>query len=135
MKIKDILEKEQNNHGKIYLYMDEDKAYCRIYEFSAYAVTRLFPSAKLEEEFSPELGVLLFTVRLPLRFMARHSLDYDADTVLDNDCIKIIPGGTYATYFTRWGKDFEKLKEQREIDCSTLGKGVLGCFHLAKDDE
>lgn len=116
---------EKSNRNMIYIYMDDD--YCMTYEFSAYLLTQLFDTLKLEEKRVPEAAEIFSFVRLPIQFIVDHFPGYNV--MVQDDYIRIVLDDPRCP---AWRNNFEELKMQQQKDNNVLGEAILGFFRLGE---
>lgn len=105
-----MLERENKNSNKIYLYAYSDAGdfLYNAYEFSAYLLTKLFDTLELKKEVKPESGITLYVVHLTPEFVVEQFLGPNATVgdlfikvVLDSPALCI-----------RWKGEFKELKNK-----------------------
>lgn len=128
MNMNEIIKKEEQNHGTIYLYVD--KVHCIAYEFSAYMLAQIFPSLELKREVVLEVGNVLFVIQLSFKSIIE--LFTDSVAVLGHGYIKIDLDALYSSRIIKWLNEFDILKNERDEDNSRLGTCRLGCLRLRK---
>lgn len=125
-----MLERENKNYNKIYLYMNSEKDLCNAYELSAYMLTRLFNTLELDEEVNRELVTILYVVRLSLQFVI-DQFSGDNVTVGDNFIKVVIDDPSRCI---QWKAEFAELKKQQQMDNCRLGKAIPGFARLGKQE-
>lgn len=110
MDIKKMLERENKNYNKIYLYADMERDLYNAYEFSAYLLTRKFDMLELQGEFKPETGTVLYIIRLTPEFVMEQF--FSSDTTVSDSYIKVILDEQ--KHCIQWKADFKEFKKQRQ---------------------
>lgn len=127
MDLERMIEKENTNRNRIFLYMADD-GFCLTYEFSAYLLTRLFDTLKLEEEKFPQAGAILYVARVSAGLVVEQFSG--TETTVGNNYIKVILDNEPRC--AQWRKEFDELKIQQQIDNNKLGEAILGFFRLSE---
>lgn len=124
----EILEREKGNYNKVYLYIDTENDLCYAYDFSAYLVTKLFETQKLETKEEVWMETVVYTLQLPLQFVADQ---FDAPhTLIDAQFIKFIIDRL--PHCIQWKFEFEELKMQREQSNVRNKRSFLDFFRFDK---
>lgn len=127
---KDMFEIEKHNFDKIYLYIDAENNLCYSYEFSAYLLTRLLNTLKLEENIEKELKTVSFFTQLSIQLAVDRF--FGSNTTVGDDCITVVLDDPNCCM--QWKLEFDDLKEkQRKVcNCNRIIKSILGFFHFVK---
>lgn len=121
MDIQEMLERENKNYNKIYLYADadtEDEEHFsyNAYEFSAYLLTKKFDTLELGREVEPATGAIVYVVRLSLEFVVEHF--FGSDTTVCDLYIRVMLDNPARCI--QWKADFKEFKKQRQRENSRL---------------
>lgn len=120
-----ILEREERNYNKIYLYIEAENDQCRAYDFSAYLITNLFEAQKLELREEADLETIIYTLQLPLQLVVEQ-FD-DNYTQVGEQFIKITIDNL--SRCIQWKLEFEELKMVQQSSIK-IKKPYLGFFRL-----
>lgn len=106
MDLTKILEKESKNVHYLYLYVDLKNDWFIAYEFSAYVLTQLFDTLKLEEEIDPNTGINIYFTRLPDQFVVEHS--YGRNALIGEEYIEVKLEDIHT--YAKWRVKFDEQK-------------------------
>lgn len=119
---------EKSNRNMIYLYIDVENETCVAYEFSAFLLTRVFNTLKLEEEKIPVVGAIFFKTKLPLKSITDH---FKGNNItVGDEYIRIVLDDEPRC--PAWRNIFDELKIQQQKDNNVLGEAILGFFRLGE---
>lgn len=121
---KEILDREEKNYNKIYLYVDAENELCHAYNFSAYQIRRLFEAQMLEMKELHQKGIVHFIVKFPLQFMS----EFDDDFVRVSDQFIEVTMDNLPRCF-KWKMEFEALAQQRQSSIKAKKK-IWGFFRF-----
>lgn len=127
MIIDEVLTRESDNSGRIYLYADTESDTVSAYDRSAFFISQLMPECRLVEKKFPEQEMPLFMVTLELEtIVEQHEFRH---IEIGNDFIEMLTDPPLKeSCFIGWLRKFEKFKAAQE-SCRS-DESILGIFRL-----
>lgn len=109
MDLTKIIERESKNVHYIYLYADFENDWFIAYEFSAYVLTHLFDTLKLEKKIDPDTGMYVYFTRLSDQFVVENSYNRNAAIGEEYIIVKLTDISTYL----KWRVEYDKQKRDQ----------------------